>query len=275
MRIFTQSSLALAASALLFTACGSSDTPAMGNVTLQAWGEDYIDVEIPAEDVIDGWTIRFEHALVAISDVTLNGHGDPSLLSHQRVVDLAAPPAGAKTIGTTAVPAGLYNTVQYRVSPVGTGTTVEDTADDAPGVSSAEELMFNSQASIVLTGKATKEEAAIRFNWAFDADTLYERCQIDTTVEKDGESSVELTFHFDHLFNDDLDSPTPNIAFDLIASADADQDGEVTKDELLAVNIEGEERYQVGSRPITNLWDFIAHQSTTVGHINGEGHCGE
>jgi hypothetical protein len=50
-------------------------------------------------------------------------------------------------------------------------------------------------------------------------------------------------------------------------------DGEVTQAELTARDIRGQARYQVGNIPATNLWAFIAHQATTVGHINGEGHC--
>lgn len=269
-------SLALAASSLLIAGCGDSDNdpspPAedngSGNMTLQAWGEDYVDVGIPAEDFIDGWALTFTNVLVAVSDVKLDGHGNPSLLTAPRIVDLAAFPAGAKTLETTEVPAGLYSTVQYRVAPVA--------ADyDTAGLSDEAVAMVESGSSIVLVGSAIKGIDTIDFNWSFDTDTRYEQCQIDTTVEKDGEESVELTFHFDHIFNDDLDSPTPNVAFDLIASADADEDGIVTKEELQAVDIQGEERYQVGSRPITNLWDYIVHQSTTIGHINGEGHCGE
>ncbi|MEZ4472315.1 MAG: hypothetical protein R3F60_16270 [bacterium] len=63
------------------------------------------------------------------------------------------------------------------------------------------------------------------------------------------------------------------MAFDLIAAADADGDGLVTEAELAAVDISTQERYQVGSRPISDLWRFIEQQATTVGHIDGEGHC--
>ena len=31
--------------------------------------------------------------------------------------------------------------------------------------------------------------------------------------------------------------------------------------------------YQVGSTDIMDLWHFIEHQTTTIGHIDGEGHC--
>ena len=65
----------------------------------------------------------------------------------------------------------------------------------------------------------------------------------------------------------------PNVAFDLIAASDANADGAVTQEELAAVDITAEARYQVGSHDIKDLWSFIAYQATTVGHINGEGHC--
>jgi hypothetical protein len=113
----------------------------------------------------------------------------------------------------------------------------------------------------------------VTFAWAFDSDTLYSPCEIDTELAADGEASAQITIHADHLFYDDLDSSTPDVAFDLIAASDANADGAVTQEELAAVDITAEARYQVGSHDIKDLWSFIAYQATTVGHINGEGHC--
>ena len=84
---------------------------------------------------------------------------------------------------------------------------------------------------------------------------------------------VQLTIHGDHLLYDDLFSETPNVAFTLIADADADNDGEVSRAELEAVDLRPLPNYQVGSTDIVDLWHFIEHLTTTLGHIDGEGHC--
>jgi hypothetical protein len=84
---------------------------------------------------------------------------------------------------------------------------------------------------------------------------------------------TEITIHGDHLFQDDLAAAEPDLAFDLIAASDRDADGEVTAAELAAQDIRTQARYQVGNVPATNLWAFIAHQATTLGHVDGGGHC--
>ncbi|MBL8946907.1 MAG: hypothetical protein JNK45_27295, partial [Myxococcales bacterium] len=113
----------------------------------------------------------------------------------------------------------------------------------------------------------------VAFAWGFDTSTTYRDCEVVEEVPADGESTTTITIHADHIFYDDLDSPEPNVAFDLIAASDADMDGTVTPQELLARDISAEARYQVGSRDVSNLWDFMAVMSQTVGHIDGEGEC--
>lgn len=72
----------------------------------------------------------------------------------------------------------------------------------------------------------------------------------------------------------DLDSEEPNVAFDLVASADSDDDGKVSVDELWETSITGQARYQVGSRDdLVDLWGFMVVQAQDLGHIDGEGHC--
>ena len=58
-----------------------------------------------------------------------------------------------------------------------------------------------------------------------------------------------------------------------MALADADDDGEITQAELEAYNITVLPNYGVGSLPIDNMWEYISHMTSTLGHIDGEGHC--
>jgi hypothetical protein len=92
-------------------------------------------------------------------------------------------------------------------------------------------------------------------------------------LDPDSTTSAQLTIHGDHFFYDDLDAPNPNLAFDLIASADANNDGDITLAELAAIDITAQTRYQVGSRPITHLRAYIEALTVNLGHIDGEGHC--
>ena len=79
--------------------------------------------------------------------------------------------------------------------------------------------------------------------------------------------AVQITVHGDHLFYDDAMSKDPALRFADIALADADGDGRVTEEELSAYDIRPLPNYQVGSLDIYNLFDFIAHMTTTLGHI--------
>ena len=94
-------------------------------------------------------------------------------------------------------------------------------------------------------------------------------------MEDGGIVATVLTLHGDHLFYDDLFAAEPNVAFQLIADSDTNADGEVTMAELRGKDIRPEAAYQVGSTGIVNLGDFIAYQTGSLGHIDGEGHCEE
>ena len=126
--------------------------------------------------------------------------------------------------------------------------------------------------AVYVEGVATKADVTKRFAWGFEGTQRYFPCESTATFTA-GVAEVQLTIHGDHLFYDDLTAEEPNVAFDVVASADTDDDGEITVEELTARDITGEARYQVGSFPVTNLYAFIEHQIGTLGHIDGEGHC--
>ncbi|HEY0133270.1 MAG TPA: hypothetical protein VGB85_04295, partial [Nannocystis sp.] len=127
--------------------------------------------------------------------------------------------------------------------------------------------------SLYVSGQATRDDVAVRFAWGFTTTTRYTACESQALVDNLHAPKIELTIHGDHLFYDDLFASEPKVSFDLIASADADGDGEVTQAELTAVDLRPLANYQVGSTGIVDLWHFIEHQTTTLGHIDGEGHC--
>ena len=264
MNTKTNSSAALALTGLicLLPACDQADAEP-GSLRITMYGEDFIEDRVPADEVIDGWEVVFSKFLVAAHDIEADGR----MLPGSYVLDLRPSSDGeGHEVGVLELPSGAVGTVGYRIAPA---------SAEAAGNASDEDIAAMAEAgySIRAVGTATKDGVTIAFDWGFGTDTHYAACETEADVREGGEGVSQLTIHSDHLFYDDLDSEEPNVAFEIIASADANADGIVTAAELAAVDITGHSRYQVGSRDITDLWSFIEAQTTTVGHIDGEGHC--
>lgn len=260
-RTVRRSTAPLLSLALLSIACGAD--PGQATLRVTAYGEEYIEDRIPAADLVDGWEIDFTRFLVALRDIEADGEA----LEGAFVVDLTRGSGGdGHALGQLTLPAMDQPNLSFRVAPVDAATPVAATEADVA-------TLVDAGASIWVEGQATRGGQTLGFAWVFATDTRYVECQSTAELAPGGDAASQLTIHADHLFYDDLDSEEPNVAFDLIASADADGDGEVTEAELRAVDITGQARYQVGSRDITELWSFIAAQTGTLGHIDGEGHC--
>lgn len=257
----------VAAAVLCLGAVGCSSAP--GTLEIRIYGEDFIEKGIPAEEFSDGWAVTFEHFLVSVSRAEVaQGHGAAALAApERRVYDLVVPSMGrGALVASGMVPGGSYDHVAYAIGPAATGAT-GGTGTDATLVQS----MVGAGDAVRVAGKATRAGRTVAFEWAFTS-TVVHACHTASDVDG-GTSKAELTIHGDHLFYDDLVARAPNLAFELIAAADGNGDGQVTRDELAARDITREARYQVGSFPVKNLWEFITHQVTTLGHIDGEGHC--
>ncbi|HEY0710120.1 MAG TPA: hypothetical protein VGG33_25135 [Polyangia bacterium] len=253
-------------------ACG--DDAAAGRLEVRVYGEEFIESGIPADVFEDGWKVSFRRFLVALSDVSAaRGAAAPALTwEGQAVYDLARPTTGTGSPPGTLVTAkivdgGVYDRVGYSIKPAGPGALAGPSVDPA-----AVAAMASAGESMRVEGTGEKAGARIGFSWGFATNVRHRDCQGSAKVDG-GEAKTEITIHGDHLFYDDLFAAAPNVSFGLIAASDQNGDGQVTKDELTAKDITGERRYQVGSEAITNLWAFVARQATTVGHIDGEGHC--
>ncbi len=247
--------------------CGD---PAPGTLEIRIYGEGFIEEGIPAAELSDGWAVKFDRFLVGVSDVkAARGHGAPDLTdAQQRIFDVATPSMGKGALVATAmVPGGAFNHVSYRIKPATAGAMA------APGlVAGALDGMVAAGEAVRVEGKATKDGKTVSFAWGFKASVFHRECRGTAKVDG-GSAATQITIHGDHLFYDDLFAAEPKVAFDIIAASDKDGDGTVTAAELAGKDISKEARYQVGSTKITNLWDFISRQVTTVGHIDGEGHC--
>ncbi len=249
--------------------CGDNLGDSSGTLDIQIYGEPFIEEGIPADVFTDGWSIQFDSFLVSVGEVTAGSAGDgaPTLEdATYRIFDLSRASGGdGFVVLSAAVPGGAYDDVGFRVG--GSSSAVA-------GNAGAEDVAFMNERgySMYVEGLATRGEEMRTFAWGFTTATAYRNCQSVAVVDGAPARSV-LTIHADHLFYDDLVSEEPSVRFDAIAGADTDADGDITSAELAEVDITGFERYQVGSFAVEDPWTFVDYQASTVGHIDGEGHC--
>lgn len=269
----------VAASSLL-TSCGS-DGVGNGSVLVSVWGEQYIEVGIPAAEFEDGWSVKYDEFLIALGDVTIEKGSGPSGGSLAEVVLFDLTDAGPQTLGAVdGLDEGNWDEFGFS-SLVATDETERSDSASAGDL----ELMIEGNYNIYVTGTASKGDEQKHFAWGFSASVRYASCvdvrdgqETSGVVVGDGaEAAAQLTIHGDHLFYDDLASPEAKLRFDLIASADADEDGEVTLDELAAVQLadlsSDQGTYGVGVFDVDDMREFVAAATTSLGHFNGEGHC--
>ncbi len=236
-----------------------------GTWLVETWGEEYIEQEIPAADVGDGYTLTYDEFLIAMSCVALvDGNGDEvTALEGQQVFDMTQ--AGPHSVGDAEVPATHYDHVDMTLSPASDAVAGNATDDQVA-------YMNDNGLSISVAGAATLAGDTYTFAWDFDTSTHY-ACEPDLTLADGGEGNTQLTIHGDHLFYDDLEDPDAGVVFQVLADADADADGEITRAELEGVDM-ATTGYGVGQySDVTDLWAFVSHLTRTLGHIDGEGHC--
>jgi hypothetical protein len=270
--------------ALLFaTGCGDDDSSGEGSVAFTTWGEEYIEEEIPASDdggFVDGWTVVYEKFLVNLGGITIaDGAEVGAKMTSFILFDQTSP--GVKPITTfEGLKAKAWPDVSYEIRRV----TAE--SELGPDVSEADrDMMEENGYSVYLEGFATKGDVTKRFAWGFDKPTRYGACRAEENgVEREGlvvknnaEIDVELTIHGDHPFYDRLqESPNPavetSLRFDALAEADADDDGEITLEELDQALLDVT-RYDPSPFEVTTLGEFVGELVRTVGHFRGEGEC--
>ncbi|MFC1642506.1 hypothetical protein ACFL5O_07440 [Myxococcota bacterium] len=264
-----------------------------GSVVFTTWGEEYIEQEIPAappaeEGLADGWTVRYSKFLLVIRNlVVANEQGkEAARMAGSGLFDLRA--GGEQSVATfSELPAQAWTQVSYQIGPAGQDTTVG-------GAATEEDLAtFRSEGlSVHVIGTASKAPLEKRFDWKFSGTTLYRNCKAEldgkethgVIVTNGGTDTVQLTMHGDHFFYDDLEASTAKRRFTAIACADADEDGEVTLDELARASLlpdlnsqqadcRGRPVYRPGSQSVNDLRAFVTALSRTVGHFRGEGEC--
>jgi hypothetical protein len=264
--------------ALAAATAGCGDDGADGTIQATVYGESFVEDGIPASAFSDGWAVTFDKFLVSIGNVKAQaGHHVPEIgFDEMYIVDLARPTNGQGTpLATFTAPAGTYDHYGYVIRPDAEARVLAADSADA-------EYLKERGASIRVVGTATKGDVTLSFDWSFGLVISHAHCDVEVTIDGN-DATVESTIHADHLFYDDAVSAEPALAFDLIASADglagAGPDGVITLNELDNLDIRNQTRYQVGSQrapdgsEITNLRQYLELQVSTIGHIDGEGHC--
>jgi hypothetical protein len=267
-------------------ACGDESVGSSpGTVTASIWGEAFIEERIPAaatpeaEGFQNGWEIRFTKFLVNVGALTVasSSGGASGSLAPYRVYDLHTLNGPLEIGRMTALAARRYDRVSYRIAAADAAATAANaTAADVA-------LMRAGGHAVYVEGNGTRMGVTLRFRWGFGGGVTFSNCQSSETelglaVPSGGTAAAQVTVHGDHLFYDDLQSPDAKLRFDAIAGADRDRDGEVTLEELAAVDLTAlpQGQYGTGSRAdVRTLRDFVTALVTTVGHFNGEGHCDE
>jgi len=263
----------------LLTACGG-DEAGTGTVDVSVWGEDFIEEEIPASELVDGWSVTFDRFLVVVGDVTFaNADGGEASLPGLSVFNLVMP--GPHAMGSTEpIEATSWQSVGYRLAVATADTTAHASATDDDLL-----LMQDGGYDVYVEGSATNGTDTKTFRWGFTSGVRYSDC-VDVRGGQDTKGVVvttgssipmQITIHGDHFFYDDLQSSDAQRRFDNLAAADADMDGEVTLDELSQVPLANlpldNGPYGVGASDVNDLGGYVRAAAHTLGHFNGEGHC--
>jgi hypothetical protein len=272
----------LCLSATLVAGCGAEEPAGTGDVGITTWGEGYIEEEIPASAFEDGWTIQFSKFLVVLGGVRIADDTGAigAEMKTTKLVDHVA--AGVKPLVTFEdLEAKPWTKVSFEIRPPG-----DDTELDASATAADLDAMKQGKYAVWAEGEATQGAVKKTFRWGFGVPTAYIECKGEkdgretpgVLVTNGGVDNVELTIHGDHLFYDDLQSPNAKLRFNAIASADTDNDGEVTLAELAQkklVDIDpADGAYGTGAAgDVNDLGAFVADLSRTVGHFRGEGEC--
>ncbi|MDJ0762095.1 MAG: hypothetical protein QNJ97_03825 [Myxococcota bacterium] len=247
----------------------SEDEVGEGTLHLELWGEPFIEDGIPAAAFADGYAVTFDKFLINLSAISVAKTKDtvtPALkVPNIKIWDLTQ--AGPFLLTSAMVPAGAYHHTAYGISKAGF-ESVSGNATEADVT-----LMIDGGFSVYASGSATNGDITKTFAWGFDAEKHYDPCHSEAVLTDGGQATVQITIHGDHLFYDCAVSSEPDLRFSDIALADANNNGEVTPEELAAYPITPLPNYNVGNLDIDTLWEFISHMTTTLGHIDGEGHC--
>jgi hypothetical protein len=267
----------------LSAACGDDTGPASGSgaVTFTSWGEEYIEVEIPAGQFEDGYSVAYDKFLVLIGNITVADDAGEVAATDDRFFLVNHKEAGVKElVKYEGLAAGSYSLVSYQTSPAS-----RDAISPIGSVSEADaDMMAEMGFHVYVEGTLTGPSGSKTFQWGFGVPTLLDDCEGErdgtvtpgAVVTEGGDDVIELTIHGDHLFYDDLQAKNAVLRGQAMFDADADADGVITREELKMVqlvSLPADEYGTGGVDGVNDLDAFVQFLSRTVGHFRGEGEC--
>jgi hypothetical protein len=270
---------------------GCGDEGGQGSASFTTYGEDFIEKQIPADPsgeagFVDGWTLHYEKFLVVFHAIRVaDSDGDvAATLAGSKFVDNVV--AGRKPlVAFPGLDAKHWDRVSYQIKPALADSEV------VSGSAADRDMMAANGYSLYVAGSASKTGAdgklvSKTFRWGFKTATLYQNCQQAAesgqalegiVVTNGGDDVSELTTHGDHLYYDRLMASSDpavktSLRFDEKAAADANNDGEITLEELFATPIDVR-KYDPSGLDAPSLGAFMTSLARTVGHFRGEGEC--
>ncbi len=231
--------------------CGKKEQPAStaktGTITFTANGEDFVRQGFMDKQ---GWNIAFEKLYVNIADPVAYGAPGEAVLKGSFQVDLAEgdEDAGPVTVGkSTDAEPGNYQSLKFKIRRADSG--------EYKGC------------SIVMIGNAEKGETEVPFiiklteEMDYNGKEGYVGDQVKGMLPDGGDTEVEMTFHFDHIFGDkeaaaDDHINTGSVGFDFFNQFAEDGKVNVSQGDMA-----GAEGY---GTLVNAVW--------SLGHL-GEGHC--
>lgn len=284
-----------ACSLVLALAVAGCAEGATGTLRIDVRAEDTITDGLAAgsaeEDVIDGWSVTYTQfvATLGVVHVGRSATGEVRMGSETLVLDLRTLPASGFALDALdGLAAARWDVIGY-ATPAASASA---TRDASVSQSDFDEMVAGG-CSFLVAGAVTEEASgrAVDFRLCIPADTRYGPCSspdgiAGVAVVSGASTPAVITLHGDHLWFDSFPSGAEAIVqrrAAWMAACDGDGDGHVTEAELRATPAAAVfttiEHYHLAGAPtvdghgITNAWDFVRAQMSTLGHFDGEGEC--
>ena len=264
----TRSTAAIALLAL--SACTGSDA----ELELGAQSQPAILDGISAEAFADDWSVSFDALITSLGELQLS---DP-----QRTDRVWDEVPGPWIVDWVDLPE--FRPLQTLVGPAGRNDfgfstlTATDAATVISGADTDIARMIEDGLVHLVRGTATDGTRTITFDWGFSQQIRYTQCEngADGTpgvaLRADGITRSYVEFHVDHLFWTRLGTEDAQMRFGAIADADANDDGEVTLDELAQVDVL-DAGYETAGIDVPTLDRFIAFSVAQAPHFVNGGLC--
>ena len=234
-------------SALILSSC--TKTPqGTGTIIFTVNGEDFVREGFVSRD---GWAISFDKVYVNLVNPTAyNKDGLKSVLENAHFVDLAAGDEKATPVvvgQTENVMHGNYQALKFSVNKAASGEYKDY--------------------SIIMKGTAEKVGKSVDFIIKLDEELDFDGKEgfvgdvVKGVLAENGKTSVEMTFHFDHIFGDKE-----------AGAGDHINSGSVGFDFFNAHAKDGKVDITQGMLKNSPAYGTLIKAISTLGHL-GEGHC--